>query len=157
MTFAETSSAESFLGQREHTIEGKRVEAKNAVPKSELAGGGGGGYGGGGSRASPTKIFVGGTVRSLNRRSLCADILQDYICQYDMAALCVGRLDRRGHQGLFRTVWGDIGCSGEDAAILGWEVEVNCPRGTLRTSTCMVIGRASSRWPEPWFWLCHLF
>ena len=115
VTFSETSSAESFLGQREHTIEGKRVEAKNAVPKNELGGGGGGGgggYGGGGSgRTVPTKIFVGGTVGRFERHC------EPSVDGSDITTSCVGRLNRRGYQALFRTVWRVNRCSGEDQEI----------------------------------------
>ena len=113
VTFSETSSAESFLGQREHTIEGKRVEAKNAVPKNELGGGGGGGggYGGGSGRTVPTKIFVGGTVGRFERH---CEPPPSSVDGYDITTSCVGRLNRRGYQALFRTVWGVNRCSGEE-------------------------------------------
>lgn len=52
MTFADANHAREFLSNREHVIDGKRVEAKSAVPRSE-----------GNVGRGSTKIFVGGTVR----------------------------------------------------------------------------------------------
>lgn len=51
---------------QEHQIEGKRVEAKSAVPRSGEEGGMAMARGGGaaGGSVNPTKIFIGGTVSS---------------------------------------------------------------------------------------------
>jgi hypothetical protein len=64
VTFSDPACADSFLSQREHVIDGKRIEAKSAVPKSEQGGYGGGGSGGRGQGGPtiPNKMFVGGTV-----------------------------------------------------------------------------------------------
>eukprot|EP00951_Prasinocladus_malaysianus_P003193 scaffold22750_cov43-Prasinocladus_malaysianus.AAC.1 len=71
ITFADSAAADAFLEHKEHVIDGKRVEAKMAVPRHGSGGGGGGGYGGrdaggyggrGQQQTVPsTKIFVGGT------------------------------------------------------------------------------------------------
>jgi hypothetical protein len=53
VTFANAQNAKDFVSQKEHFVDGKRVEAKSAVPRQD-----------GVSRTS-TKIFVGGTVRCL--------------------------------------------------------------------------------------------
>ena len=73
VTFAEAASARSFLSQREHSIDGKRVEVKSAVPKGDMSSGGGGG-GGGGMRPT-TKIFIGGTVRIIVALSCAGRII----------------------------------------------------------------------------------
>jgi RNA recognition motif-containing protein len=116
VTFADPANAEAFLQQREHSIDGKRVEAKNAVPKSDGMGGGGGGGGMGGgygsARVNPTKIFVGGTVGGLRIRilDLCFLFLissRTRIRKFAINSNIVGRPRRRGLPCLFRTVWRD--------------------------------------------------
>lgn len=65
VTFEDPSSAQAFLEQRSHTIDGKSVEAKAAVPK------------GVGSGSNLTKkLFVGGTGE------LTDDDFREYFSQY---------------------------------------------------------------------------
>mmetsp|Transcript_39668 Transcript_39668/g.101386 ORF Transcript_39668/g.101386 Transcript_39668/m.101386 type:complete len:367 (+) Transcript_39668:118-1218(+) len=64
ITFADNEAAEKFLVHKDHIVDGKRIEAKRAVPRPNQGGGGGGrgGGGGGGGGQQPThKLFVGGT------------------------------------------------------------------------------------------------
>lgn len=51
VTYADFRSAQQFLSQREHHIDGRRVDAKAAVPRNS----------GSGSQLT-RKMFVGGTV-----------------------------------------------------------------------------------------------
>ena len=65
-TESSASACHACRSHQEHQIEGKRVEAKSAVPRSGEEGGMAMARGGGaaGGSVNPTKIFIGGTVSS---------------------------------------------------------------------------------------------
>jgi len=65
VTFADPETAMTFLDTRDHVLEGRRIEARAAVPKSQ-----GGGIG------MTTKMFVGGTGGELNEEDLRAHFLR---------------------------------------------------------------------------------
>lgn len=65
VTFAEPKNSQAFLEQREHLIDGKKVEAKAAVPRNQ-----------GGSSQMTKKMFVGGTGEVTD------DEFKDYFAQF---------------------------------------------------------------------------
>ena len=83
VTFSEESEVDSAQSNRPHELDGRTVESKRALPRSERTGGGGGG--GGDQNQSVKKIFVGGLREGIEENDL-----MDFFSKFGAVSIIYG-------------------------------------------------------------------